>query len=140
MKVLTVESILMALSFICNNAAYPQTVAGNIGEAKLQHFEVLDYPAKARLKQTQGAVVVSVSVDSAGTVVAATALSGSADLAPEALANAKKWRFQANSGRSAIILYHFKIQGLCVLPCRSQFLFFPPNLASIVIGEAIAES
>lgn len=103
------------------------------------YFEPLVYPLVARLQRVQGAVVLRVTLGEGGKVVAATAISGAKALLVDCVSNAKKWRFQQNAERSAVIVYHFKIEGLCSLPCPSQFRFEPPNLAVITIGEPVVD-
>lgn len=105
------------------------------------YFEQMDYPLGARFTHTQGVVVVRTRFDGEGKPVSAEALSGAKALATECVGNAKKWRFRANgSNGSAIIVYEFRIEGLCHSPCPSQFLFKPPNLAVITIGDAVVET
>jgi len=107
---------------------------------KTLSFEVLDYPIAARLKQVQGTVVIRVNVDERGIVVSSSAVSGAKDLIPACLSNAKKWRFQRGSAKTAILVYQFKIDGgICRLPCASQFIFTPPNVATITIGTPLAQ-
>jgi len=108
-------------------------------DMKLLHFIELDYPLSARLSHVQGVVAVRVTLDAEGIVKSATAISGPKLLIQDSIENAKKWQFKAGSGRAAVIIYHFKIEGLCNLPCRSQFSFWPPNLAVITMGEAVLD-
>jgi len=105
------------------------------------YFEPMDYPLAARFTHTQGVVVVRVRLNGEGAPVSAEELYGTKALATECVSNAKKWRFRANgSSGSAIIVYEFRIEGLCHSPCPSQFLFKPPNLAIITIGDAVVET
>jgi len=106
---------------------------------KVRYFEEINYPLVARLKHIQGVVVVKVKLDDNGVVVSAAAVSGAKDLIQDSLLNAKKWLFQPNTDKTAIIVYHFKIEGLCKLPCASQFKFSPPNSATITMGEPIID-
>lgn len=103
------------------------------------YFESMTYPLSARFKHVQGAVVVRVTLDSDGKVKAASAVSGARSLLPDCLLNAKRWRFQYNSQQTAIIIYQFWIEGLCNLPCPSQFTFRPPNVATIRIGQPVVD-
>src|SRR6266446_4467001 len=93
---------------------------------KALYFEVLDYPLAARLTHVQGIVAVRVTFNDKGSVVSTTALSGPKILIPDCVGNSRKWRFAPNSDRTAVILYQFKIEGLCKSPCPSQFAFRPP--------------
>jgi hypothetical protein len=73
------------------------------------HFDDLVYPTSALTTRLQGLVVVRVSLDEAGTVVDATALSGHEWLIPPSLANVKKARFQPTPRRAAIVVYDFRL-------------------------------
>jgi hypothetical protein len=104
------------------------------------YFEEMAYPLKAWLTHAEGAVVILLKLDDDGRVLTSTALSGARALVPDCISNSKRWRFPPGSRRSAILIYLFRIEGVCHLPCRSQFLFRPPNLATITIGEPTIES
>jgi len=78
-------------------------------------------------------------LDDNGRVVNVIALSGPQSLVSASEQNARQWRFQPKSGKTAVIVYQFLIQGLCQLPCASQFLFTRPNFATITIGEAVID-
>jgi hypothetical protein len=101
-------------------------------------FESLGYPLVARLTHVQGVVVVRAKLDAEGNVVSSTAISGAKSLLPDCLSNAKKWRFQPNIEKTAVIVYHFQFEGLCNV-CTSQFRFEPPNIATVTIGEQVVE-
>lgn len=103
------------------------------------YFEPLSYPLAAKLMEVQGTVVVRASLDREGNVVSSTALSGAKSLIPECLSNSRKWRFQAVPERAAIIVYVFRIEGLCRQPCTSLFRFDPPNLATVTTGHPVVE-
>ena len=103
------------------------------------NFEPLDYPLVPKLTHVQGAVVVRVKVDSEGKVASAIAVSGPKQLIPDSLSNAKKWRFRPEKSRDVVIVYIFKFEGLCQLPCKSLFSFSPPNLATITTGDAVVD-
>jgi hypothetical protein len=64
-------------------------------------------------------VVVRVTLDQDGRVRDSAAISGPESLIADCIANSKKWRFQAGSGKTAVILYQFKIEGLCISGCPS---------------------
>jgi hypothetical protein len=101
----------------------------------------MDYPLAARFTHTQGVVVVRARLDGDGKPVSAEALYGTKALVTECVSNAKKWHFRATgTSGSAIIVYEFRIEGLCHSPCPSQFLFKPPNLAVITIGDPVVET
>ena len=107
---------------------------------KVLDFEELRYPLPARLSHVQGVVVVKLKLNDSGDVVDAIALSGAKDLIPESLANAKKWRFRPSSQKAAVIVYRFTIEsGLCHGAAPSNFMFYPPNFASVTSCESVAE-
>jgi TonB family protein len=107
---------------------------------KVLDFEELRYPLPARLSHVEGVVVVKVELDDSGKVVNAIAISGAKDLISESLSNAKKWRFQPGSQKAAVIVYRFSIdRGLCHGVAPSDFIFHPPNFASITSCESVAE-
>jgi TonB family protein len=102
-------------------------------------FETMAYPLHAKVTHIQGAVVVKVSIDSNGNVASAAAVSGPKQLIPDCLSNARRWRFRPEKSRTAVIVYLFKIEGLCQLPCASYFSFSPPNIATVTVGEAVVD-
>jgi hypothetical protein len=104
-------------------------------EFKLQHFVPLDYPVFARTTHVQGIVTVRVELDENGGVVTATAVSGPEALIPGSVSNAKKWSFQPNKTKRAIIIYDYRIEGMCQSPCATHFVVRPPNIATIMVGE-----
>ena len=108
-------------------------------EVKPLYFEQISYPTEARITHVQGVVVVRVDLDDEGKVVSANPVYGAKSLLPDCLANAKKWRFEPNKHKQAVIVYDFRIAGLCSTPCPSQFLFEPPNHAVITAGERVVE-
>lgn len=131
--------ILLLACSIVRQAATQElpTILNN--EIKPDYFEEMTFPLNARLTHTEGTVVILANLNEQGRVIASTALSGAKALIPEAVSNSKRWRFQPNSRKSVILVYVFRIEGVCHLPCRSQFLFHPPNLATITIGEPTIE-
>jgi TonB family protein len=108
-------------------------------EIKPVHFEPLNYPLSARLTHTQGIVVVRVTLDAKGSVISSDAVSGAKRLIPDAVANAKSWKFEPNQNAAAIIVYDFRIEGLCQLPCPSHSTFRPPNEEKITMGEPVVD-
>jgi len=81
-------------------------------------------------------VLVKVTLGKKGDVVAAHAISGLGMLIPACLSNAKKWTFQPDARRSAIIIYEFR-QGNAPCADRSYSLIRRPNLVvvSLCAGE-----
>jgi TonB family protein len=99
----------------------------------------LDYPLAARLTRVQGVVVVRMTLGEDGRVLDSGAISGPEKLVAECIANSKKWRFQPNQGRAAVIVYQFKLEGLCLSGCPSRTTFWPPNFVTITSGDPIAQ-
>ena len=108
-------------------------------EIKPIYFEPMNYPLVARIKHIQGVVVLLAKLDRTGNVTATEAVSGAEALIQDCLTNAKKWRFQPNPHGNVVIIYEFRIEGLCHAPCLSQFSFKPPNEATIRIGEQVVD-
>ena len=106
---------------------------------KVVHFETLQHSLldKLRSQSVTGTVVIRVGLDTSGGVSSVMAISGPKDLVSNCLANSRKWRFQPNPDRSAVIVYWFRRGGLCNRPCPSQFSFEPPNLAIITMGDPV---
>ncbi len=100
-------------------------------DVTLKTFVEMAYPPYARSARLQGAVVVRVTLDEHGAVETATSLSGSAVLAPDAVANAKKWTFVPSAKRVVVLLYLFDIDGACQ-GLKSLFrIVRVPNVAKI---------
>jgi TonB family protein len=102
-------------------------------------FETLEYPLAARLTRVQGVVVVRVTFNEEGRVTESRAVSGPKSLIADCLANSKKWRFQPNSAQTAVIIYQFRIEGLCISGCPSRSTFWPPNLITVVTGDPVVQ-
>jgi hypothetical protein len=108
-------------------------------EVNTVHFEPMNYPLAARLSHTEGVVVMRLRLDDEGNAVSTEALYGAKNLVAECASNAKTWRFKPNKEHLVVIVYDFRIEGLCRLPCPSQFKFRPPNEAVVTIGEAVVD-
>jgi hypothetical protein len=102
------------------------------------HFERMAYPIGAKTTHVEGAVVLRASVDAQGRVSGAAPLSGPRALVNETEENLKKWTFSRPRGAKVIIVYWFRLRGLCELPCPSGFEFYPPNLVVVTAGNPIA--
>jgi hypothetical protein len=101
-------------------------------QAQLISFQDLTYPGVARVTRVQGIVVIKAKLNETGDVVAASALLGPKVLVSDCLANIKKWKFKPNSGKSAIIVYEFRLDdGACHDASRSLFRLIFPNFATI---------
>ncbi len=70
------------------------------------------YPSLAQQARIEGTVKVGITVDPAGEVVKATALSGHKMLQPAALENVKTWRFARSEKSSVLIItYNYSVEG-----------------------------
>jgi len=103
------------------------------------HFEPISYPLAARFGHVSGVVVVRLHLDDEGHPVSAEAIYGDAKLTGDCISNAKKWQFRPNREHAAVIVYDFRIEGLCQMPCPGQFQFRPPNLAIITLGDPVVD-
>jgi len=104
----------------------------NDTDIKVTGYEELTYPTLGVMGNMQGIVVVRVKLDDEGKVVDAVALSGWLILRNASIENAKKWRFEPNAQKAAIIVYNFRIEGICFNDkYSSHMIFYPPNFASI---------
>jgi outer membrane biosynthesis protein TonB len=119
----------MAAASSCALAQQDGTISDK--DISVVDFEDLSYPAVASWN-TQGIVVVRVKLDDQGNVVDAVAISGSPLLTRASIDNAKKWRVEPNSQKAAVIVYNFRIEGICrPSGWSSQMIFYPPNFAAI---------
>lgn len=130
---------MTVLVFVVLHAAGAEQMPVFNESIKAVYFESMDFPLPARLMRIQGTVVIHVALDGSGAVVSSTAISGGKHLIPACLANSRRWRFEPNRQKSAVIVYLFKIEGLCNAPCASQFRFEPPNLATVTIGNQVID-
>lgn len=106
---------------------------------KVIHFESLKYPIAARVTNIEGVVVVKAILDEQGGVSSVEPLSGPKQLLSDCAANASKWKFQPSSSKTVILVYDFRIVGLCSQDCGSQFIYRPPNLAVITAGAMVVD-
>jgi len=134
---LAVASAVVLASAACLGSQTDDFIGDD--EVHVVQFEEMTYPLAARLKQVEGAVVVRVTLDGEGKVTSAAALSGSKLSAEACTTNAKKWLFRPNNKKAAILVYVFRIDGLCRSPCPSHFVFQPPNIVLISMGRSTVE-
>jgi TonB family protein len=93
-------------------------------------YEEMLYPAFARQTRTEGVVVVRLKLDDHGRVTLATAVSGHEHLIQGAVENAKKWQFEPNSRKAAVLVYNFRMaSGLCN---STFFNFQPPDFITVI--------
>lgn len=130
--------LLLTWSLAVQGAAQSEKTVDN-EEIKVVNFEELRYPPNARMSHIEGVVVLRVKLDGEGNAVESAAISGPKLLISDCLANAKKWHFQPNSSRSVILVYNFRIEGLCHGNASSQFILHPPNLATVTSCDAVAQ-
>jgi hypothetical protein len=98
---------------------------------KLVDYEDLTYPPVGRTAHVEGVVVIRAKLNDQGKVTDAVAISGNEVLIPASIENAKRWRFQPNSERAAIIVYNFRLtSGVSKSGC-SHFMLDPPNFATV---------
>jgi outer membrane biosynthesis protein TonB len=94
--------------------------------------EDLRYPPVAHTANIEGVVVIREDLDDHGKVIEALPISGAESLIPGALANAKKWSFEPNSKKTAILVYDFRIEGICHDNTESgQSIYHPPNFITV---------
>jgi TonB family protein len=106
----------------------------SVGEAPVLEFEEMRYPPLARQARLHGVVVVQVNLDDKGGVLDAVAISGNRVLIPDCLSNVRKWRFQPNASRLAVVVYNFRFprEGLLYKSeNQHQFVLEPPNFVTI---------
>lgn len=118
------------------SGAGPNTIRNE--EVEVLHAERMDYPLAARIHNAQGSVIVKVSVGSDGKVSSAEALMGAQYFIPDVLKNAAKWTFSHTDHGTAMIVYVFRVEGLCELPCHGNFTFYPPNVVLVSMGSPLA--
>jgi hypothetical protein len=117
----------------------PEESAPVLDEAvETLHAEPMIYPLYARVRAIEGVVVIRATVDLEGRVRETQALSGPKGLLSEPVENIKKWRFAQPGHSPVVVVYWFRIRGLCEPPCHTGFEFYPPNLAVITIGKELA--
>ena len=98
-------------------------------------------PALGTTNATQGIVVVQVRLEKDGNVADALALSGSELLTAPSVANARKWRFQPTTKRTAIIVYNFRMPSVvCNSKTAASFsVLQPPNFVTITGCEVAVQ-
>lgn len=101
-------------------------------DIKVVEFENLSYPQIARATHITGVVVLRLNLDADGKVLEGQVVSGNPLLTRVCIENAKKWRFKPNSQKAVILVYDFRLDGLCPRNVESsQLLLYPPNLINV---------
>jgi hypothetical protein len=60
-------------------------------------------------------------------------ISGNPILARASLENAKKWQFQPESRKAAVLVYNFRVEGGCAQDGTSSVMYVnPPNFVSVI--------
>lgn len=98
------------------------------------HHENVVYPAIAVAASVQGVVVVHVALDADEHVTDAQAISGHDFFIDRSIESAKKWTFEPNPEKAAIVVYDFRLEGWCSkAPGRptQKSEFRAPNFVSI---------
>jgi TonB family protein len=132
------ESFKAAFATICLlglgwslSAQNPQ-IAREKAEVFVLDFEDLQYPPLARHAHLQGTVIVQVRLDDKGSVTDAVAISGLRIFSLDAVTNVKKWHFEPNARKSAVIVYNFEIiDGRCNTDA-SLFVLQQRNVAKVI--------
>lgn len=134
-----VVSLLAAVTASALHGAQVESGATVFDEdVSVVSFEDMEYPPLLRAARVEGAVVIAVTLDDNGNVVAAAGISGPHHLIKPTAANATKWKFKPNRQKRAVIVYDFDIDdGHCHDRTRSLFLLKHRNFASIKTCEVM---
>jgi Gram-negative bacterial TonB protein C-terminal len=108
------------------------------GPIEVLHFERQSYPLYARVRSISGVIILKATVNSTGSVSRVIVLQGPEALREESVKNLKHWRFAQPRPGDVIVVYWFRISGICEPPCQSGYEFYPPNLAVITTGSEVA--
>lgn len=127
---LTIVGVIPGMLVSCASLAQEQE-----DETTVEVLEGMHYPTLARTAHVEGRVVVHVKLNDRGGVVSASAMRSEkvvAMLIPDALLNARKWRFHPNPNKVAEIVYEFQLLSECIQP-QSQwhFVFKVPNIVLV---------
>lgn len=91
----------------------------------------LEYPRGAASAHVQGIVVVKVTMDDAGEILSAAALSGPKLLIDASVANARRWALKPTRSKAAILVYNFRIEDAICKSASSFYVLRPPNVSVI---------
>ncbi len=105
---------------------------------RVLHFETMVYPIYAQVRLIEGVVVLRASTDGDGRVTGVTELSGPKALLSATKENLTKWRFGSPKPGTAVVVYWFRIRGVCEPPCHSGTEFYPPHIMVVTTGKMIA--
>jgi TonB family protein len=127
--ILVIMGLTVSSVPVCVRAQQTETVSDS--DIKVAEFAELPYPQIARTARLGGVVVIRVKLDDEGRVTDAVAISGLEIFVRDCLTNAKKWRFQPNSRKAAVIVYNFAMPGGLCKSASSFFMFRSSNIAMI---------
>jgi TonB family protein len=120
--------VMGLISLTCNPSQEDTPISDK--DVHFTTYEEMFYPAFARQTRTEGVVVVRLKLDEHGKVTLATAVSGHEHLIQGAIENAKKWQFEPNSRKAAVLVYNFRMaSGLCN---STFFNFQPPDFITVI--------
>ena len=136
MKTLTravASSMTLLLLGSISYAEEKQSTRIKDSEIRVFSYQAMNYPPLALQTRVQGVVVVLLKLDNEGSVVDASALSGSDLLVDSCLASAKKWKFQPNANHKVIIVFNFRLSyAFGCEPESSLFTLDYPNFVSVL--------
>jgi TonB-like protein len=102
------------------------------GDVNVVSFQEMEYPHLPYYTHLQGVVAVRVKLDEQGKVLDAVAISGLPLLAAASVENVKKWLFEPNATKAALIIYNYKIlDGRCNHD-SSLFILQGANVATVL--------
>ena len=141
MKTIAITASILLLAMIA--AACPidaqQDVTIDDKDINVLLFEEMEYPSVVLQTRIQGVVVVRAALDEKGSVISAAAISGAKALVPSCLSNVRKWHFQPNAAKTVVVVYEFHFaSGTCIAGVKGQFIFLPPNVATVRSCQRIA--
>lgn len=110
------STLILLIALLALDGAWAQSRIVGDRDMKVASFEELKYPVLGVTARVEGLVVVQVKLDDDGKVVDAVTLSGNDVLAPDALANVKKWRFYPNTQKTTVVVYDFTLEDECYKP------------------------
>jgi TonB family protein len=141
MKTIVISALVVISLLLCpfgfTQTQQEQTI--NDKDVRILDFEDMPYPQPARSLHIQGSVVVRVKLNSKGGVTDATAVSGDPALVYPSITNAKKWIFEPNTSRSAVVVYYFRmLDGVCLN--QTSLFVVNGNVATVLSCPTIANT
>lgn len=125
-----VLAIALLVSPLCLLAQQDQTIQDK--DINVVEFNQLKYPPLAQAARIEGVAVIRVKLDSNGKVTDTEVISGNPLLVLASVDSAKKWVFEPNAQKAAVLVFDFRIEGVCGNNNVSQMFFRRPNIASII--------